>query len=208
MKSRKTLGIALALGGALVIVFVLARGFYFGSGSGDAGIPANASKAEIISAESLTAEEADLKPVRLEIPKIGVNSHVQHLGITSSGLMAVPSNFTDVGWYKYGPVPGKSGSSVIAGHQDNAMGTPAVFFKLDRLDVGDRVYVTREDGKRLEFRVRKIETVPYNLRGAKLEEIFHGRGGKYLNLITCAGDWLPSAKTNDLRLIVYTELVE
>lgn len=147
-------------------------------------------------------------PSRLHIPKIGVDAKVQHLGVTRSGNMAAPSNFSDVGWYKLGTIPGKIGSAVISGHEDDAIATPAVFYNLNKLAIGDDVYVTDKNGNRLHFRVVDKKIVPYNLKGPELNAIFTRADKARLNLITCAGDWLPSAKTNDQRLVVYTELVK
>jgi LPXTG-site transpeptidase (sortase) family protein len=159
------------------------------------------------SASSASSYPPSSKPARLQIPKIGVNAHVQHVGVARSGNMAVPDNFTDVGWFRNGPTPGATGSSVIAGHVDNAMGSDGVFKRLDELRLGDSVFVVRSDGKRLEFRVIDIKIHPYNLRGPALDKIFADSTGTYLNLITCTGEWLPSARTNDKRLVVYTKLV-
>ena len=38
------------------------------------------------------------------------------------------------------------------------------------------------------------------------KDIFGNLGGRYLNLITCAGDWIPSQHQTTLRLVVYTSL--
>jgi LPXTG-site transpeptidase (sortase) family protein len=155
-----------------------------------------------------TAEESNEPlPSRLVIPKLGIDADVQHLGVTPHGLMAAPKNFTDVSWYKLGTVPGARGSAVMAGHEDNAISLDGVFKHLDELEVGDEVRVVRQDGSALRFRVIKKEIQPYNLTGPTLSEIFTRSDGRYLNLITCAGEWLPEAHTNDRRLIVYTELV-
>lgn len=147
-------------------------------------------------------------PVRLLIPKIGVDAEVNHLGITKSGNMAAPKQFEDVGWYKYGTVPGETGSAVIAGHEDDAIATPAIFYDLHKLRAGDEVVVVGEEGESLRFRVTETKIHPYNLTGPELERIFNADGKRRLNLITCAGDWLPAAKTNDQRLVVYTELID
>jgi len=47
-------------------------------------------------------------PLQLVIPSIGVSTTVQLVGLADddTGTMGVPDNFTDVGWYKYGPRPG------------------------------------------------------------------------------------------------------
>jgi hypothetical protein len=42
---------------------------------------------------------------------------------------------------------------------------------------------------------------------APLQDIFGNQGGTYLNLITCAGDWIPGQHQTSLRLVVFTTLV-
>lgn len=154
------------------------------------------------------ANQEEILPSRIVIPKLGINTNVQLVGITKKGNMGVPTNFTDTGWYKYGTIPGEEGSAVIAGHETDGLSRPAIFGNLKNLEPGDEFYIVREDGKKLTFRVKREEIIPYDIKGPKLEEIFNKKGGRYLNLITCAGEWLPEAKTNDKRIVVYTELVE
>lgn len=145
-------------------------------------------------------------PARLIIPKLDIDTDVQHVGVTRSGNMAAPNNFTDVSWWKYGTLPGNRGSAVMAGHEDNALSLDGVFKHLGDLELGDEVYVADKDGKRLRFEVVDEEIYPYN--NAPLQRIFHADDDRYLVLITCAGDWLPEAKTNDQRLVIYAKLVE
>lgn len=147
-------------------------------------------------------------PSRLIIPRLGIDADVQRLGVTRTGNMAAPDNFTDVSWYKFGTVPGQVGSAVMAGHEDNAISLDGIFKRLGELEVGDEIYVEREDGERLRFRVTDKKILPYNLSGKALEEVFNKKDTARLNLITCAGDWLPEAKTNNQRLVIYTELVD
>jgi sortase A len=192
--------------GIFAALFILGRALYY-SPNGEVEAGDDVGAGFIPSSQTVEVTDAGL-PERLIIPKIGVDATVVHLGVTKNGNMAAPKSFPDVGWYKYGTVPGEKGSAVIAGHEDNAISTPAVFYDLHKLVVGDEVLLDDENGQRLRFRVVKTEIQPYNLTGAKLEQIFTASDKARLNLITCAGDWLPSAKTNDKRLIVYTELVK
>ena len=145
-------------------------------------------------------------PVKLLIPKLEIDTDVQHVGVTKSGNMAAPNNFVDVGWWKYGTIPGEKGSAVMAGHEDNALSLDGVFKRLGDLEKGDDVYVVDKSGEKKHFRVIDTEIYPYN--DAPLDKIFHTDDSSYLVLITCAGDWIPEAKTNDKRLVVYAELVE
>ncbi len=189
--------------GILVAVVVLGRGLYYAP-NGDTG----AGLLTATGTPPALPNAGGPLPDRLLIPKLGIDTDVQHVGITTAGNMAAPNNFVDVSWYKFGTTPGKLGSAVIAGHEDNALSLDGVFKHLEDLEIGDRVFVVDEGGRRLEFKVVEIKIHPYNLAGAELERIFNATGKARLNLITCAGDWLPEAKTNDKRLVIYTELVQ
>lgn len=145
-------------------------------------------------------------PVRLSIAAIGVNAVVESVGVLANGDLETPkrSPWEDVGWYSTGPRPGEQGSAVIDGHVDRPGGGPAVFWRLSELHVGDRVVVTDSAGKTRKFHVTRIAF--YQPQAAPLQDIFGNWGGTYLNLITCAGDWIPSQHQTTLRLVVYTQL--
>lgn len=143
-------------------------------------------------------------PVRLRIPVIGVDTDIQEVGVNGKGNMAVPSNYTDTGWYKYGPAPGESGSAVIAGHVNNGLGLSGVFEHLGDLEVGDDIYIERADGKTVHFVVTGSRVYPYT--DAPAEVIFNPTGSVRLNLITCEGKWVKEDKTYDQRLVVFTKL--
>lgn len=145
-------------------------------------------------------------PVRLLIPTTGLNASIEPVGILSNGDMATPTQnpWENVGWYNAGPGPGEQGSAVIDGHLDRPGGDPAIFWRLRSLHVGDEVQVIMTTGKMLHFHVTRIAL--YSPQAAPLQDIFGNKGGKYLNLITCAGDWIPSQHQTTLRLVVYTSL--
>ncbi|MFZ2886563.1 MAG: class F sortase, partial [Minisyncoccia bacterium] len=156
----------------------------------------------IVSAETVYGPE--MHPDRLVIPAIGIDAAVQHVGINGSGNMATPTNFQDVGWYKYGVVPGGRGSAVIAGHVDNGLGLSGVFKRLPETQPGDDIYVTAEDGTRTHFVVTSVRSYPYT--EVPEDIVFNPRGSSRLNLITCEGSWLPESKTYDQRLVVFAKL--
>lgn len=144
-------------------------------------------------------------PARLEIPAIGVNAKVQHVGKSASGQVGVPNNWVDTAWYDQGTHPGGVGSAVIDGHISSVNG-PAVFFHLHNLKPGDKVIVMGTKGQKLTFAVVQVTAYPRN--NAPLQRIFGDFNTRTLNLITCAGLWDGAAHTHEDRLVVYTQLVD
>lgn len=147
-------------------------------------------------------------PVRLLIPIVGINAPIEDVGVTPDNDLAVPvrNPWMDVGWYGSGPRPGERGSAVIDGHLDRPGGSPAVFWHLQDLHMGNEVMVIDASGKTLRFHV--TGTAFYSPQEAPIQEIFGNESGAYLNLITCAGDWIPSQHQTSLRLVVYTEQID
>lgn len=142
-------------------------------------------------------------PSRLSIPSIHVNALVQMVGITKSGNMAVPTNYTDVGWYDRGYYPGTPGNAVIAGHLDNGPSVPAVFWHLGDMKIGDEVDVVNAAGQTLVFKVTGESL--YSPSNAPLQLIFGSSTEAHLNLITCDGVWDEATHMYDKRLIVFTD---
>ncbi len=222
---KKTFAIALIIISLATATLVLARGLYYAPNdevelvveptptatstatatSTSSNVATITSSAPPVTQKPSTSVSSEL-PQNLIIPKLNINARVQHLGVTSTGNMAAPKNFTDASWYKYGTVPGLKGSAVMAAHVDNALGTPAVFYDLPKLQIGDDVYVVDGNGKRLHFRVIGKGLYPWN--DSPVEKIFNDSSGKYLNLITCQGEWVAEARSAANRLVVYTQLVE
>lgn len=142
-------------------------------------------------------------PERLIIPAIGVDANIQHVGVTRSGNMAVPDNYTDVGWYRLGSAPGDQGNAVIAGHLDTGFGRPAVFLDLDELSPGDEIIVRDASGEAVRFIVERLAI--YDYTNGPMEEIFGPSDEPRLNLITCDGVWDPASKTYSKRLVVFAK---
>ncbi|OGI82940.1 hypothetical protein A3I95_03005 [Candidatus Nomurabacteria bacterium RIFCSPLOWO2_02_FULL_44_12] len=153
--------------------------------------------------KTFSPEEKKINPVLypqyLRIPSIGVKAKVQKVGITKLGNMSTPNNYTDVGWFKYGTLPGEVGSAVISGHVDNGLGMPAVFADLKDVKVGSDVYIDQASGDTLHFVVRDIKTYDYK---APTEEIFNQNDAPLLKLITCTGSWISEYRTHNQRLVI------
>jgi LPXTG-site transpeptidase (sortase) family protein len=147
-------------------------------------------------------------PVRLIIPAIGVDAHIQSVGLAwqGDGTMGIPTNFTDVGWYDQGPRPGTPGNAVIDGHFDGKDVPQAVFYNLKNLVPGDLVKVEDRAGNVLQFRVTETKLYDYT---APTDEIFSGDSSvARLNLITCGGSWNKAEKVYNKRVVIFTELVK
>jgi LPXTG-site transpeptidase (sortase) family protein len=141
-------------------------------------------------------------PVRLKIPAIGVDTKIEYMGDTPSGDMAVPKSLVNAGWYKFGPIPGDTGSSVIAGHVVGFKNEPGVFVQLDRLKPGDLLLVTDAKAQIASFTVRELKTYDPTQQH---NEVFNSVSGTHLNLITCAGDWDSSHLHYLKRLVVFAD---
>jgi LPXTG-site transpeptidase (sortase) family protein len=186
----------------VVFAFILIRAFYFAPND---EIPFAPETAQNIDTQASAIGAFYGKPVRLVIPKINVDANIQEVGITQKGNMATPNNFVDAGWYKYGPIPGNQGSAVIAGHVDNGVALPAVFYNLKDLAAGDDIYITNENNELLHFTVTGSKTYNFN---AKADEVFTEDSGKLLKLITCSGVWVQKYRTHNKRLVVSAVLSE
>jgi hypothetical protein len=145
-------------------------------------------------------------PVRLQIPAIAVDATVETVGLTLDGLMDVPKQYDDVGWYAFGPRPGAPGNAVITGHVDSTSG-PAVFWRLRRLVPGQVLGVVGDDGVTHQFVVTAVAR--YQRADAPLERIFGAAAGAHLNLITCDPDthFDPGSDEYAGSIVVYTDLL-
>jgi LPXTG-site transpeptidase (sortase) family protein len=139
-------------------------------------------------------------PISLTIPLIGVQTQLITLGLTSTGELQVPSTTAVAGWYTGSPRPGAIGSSIIVGHIDSVTG-PGVFYRLDELTRGDKVYIKRADGTLAEFRVTSVQT--YLKDHFPTEDVYGPVPDAELRLITCGGAWDPATHHYLSNIVVY-----
>jgi LPXTG-site transpeptidase (sortase) family protein len=149
-------------------------------------------------------KSTSLYPMNITIPKIRVDAKVEEVGITKKGNMATPNSFAKTGWYKYGTIPGETGSAVIAGHVDNGLALPGVFSNLKNLKKGDDIYIATKN-ENLHFIVTESDIYDFD---APTNEIFEDKDEKLLKLITCTGNWITEYKTHDKRLVVTAKLTK
>jgi LPXTG-site transpeptidase (sortase) family protein len=141
-------------------------------------------------------------PSQLVIPKLNIMAKVVYMGLTKNKDMETPTNIHDVGWYKYGAIPGNKGTAVMAGHLDGLKGEPGVFGDLDKLQRGDSFSVIDSKKQSTHFVVRKIQSYRYDEHA---DEVFGSTGGVHLNLITCTGAWDRTQHRFAQRLVVFAD---
>jgi sortase (surface protein transpeptidase) len=144
-------------------------------------------------------------PVRLMIPSLDIDTGFETpLGLKSNGEIEVPTGYTDVAYYKYGPTPGELGPAVILGHVDSVAG-PAVFFSLGQLKPNDEIKIEREDGTVAVFAVTDLQRHPQS--GFPTTRVYSDIDHVGLRLITCTGLYEKDILRYTHNLIVFAKLV-
>ncbi len=134
-------------------------------------------------APAVPATEAPA-PTRLSVPALGATLRVQATGVDADGQMAIPSDPSVAGWYRFGPRPGDpEGSAVLAAHVDNE-GRVGPLARLAALRPGDRVTVTAGTST-VVYAVTRVDR--YAKRALDLRALFDRSGPPRLHLVTCGG---------------------
>lgn len=128
-------------------------------------------------------------PTAIRIPAIAVSSRdVIPVGRNADHTLQVPplSKVGELGWYRFSPVPGAMGPSVVLAHVDQ-QGHHGLFWSLGQLGVGGVVEIDRSDGQTATFRVTQNITVPKADFDAEAQAVYGNTPGPELRLITCSG---------------------
>lgn len=196
----------------LILILIIIGGVHFGvsasrSLSNDKGVlPAVTVNSANEGEDSNVQERKVGLPKTLEIPKINVDTTIESVGLDSKRNMDVPKDSDNVAWYNLGPKPGEPGSSVIAGHKDEVSGAPSVFWDLKKLEVGDKLLITDENGDIHTFSVTAKKEYPD--ADFPVEKVFSSKGPAMLNLITCEGVFNQTTKNYTHRTVIFSQLDE
>lgn len=138
----------------------------------------------------------------VDIPAIGVVAPVIRLGGSRFGKISVPSfsQVWDVGWYRYGAVPGSPGNAVLLGHVDTYSG-PAVFYDLYQLLPGEEILVNVGGNDLRQFTVRWVHEVAKTAFPAGM--VFGRTRDRHLWLITCGGAFDYYTRSYLSNIVVY-----
>ena len=137
-------------------------------------------------------------PVQLLIPLLDVHRAVEKVGVDQSGVLALPVNAWNAGWFEWGPIPGAPGDAVIEGHAGYPR-HPMIFGKLATLRPGDRIVVVLADGSHRLFLVVSMRSVPAGSAPPGLADPY---GPPRLTLVTCTGHFDKKSFWYSERLLV------
>ena len=145
-----------------------------------------------------TIPEATTKfaPVRIAIPTLVVDAPIEIVGIVD-GVMGSPLDPWSVGWYPAIAAPGDQTNAVVAGHRDWWSIGPVVFWSLDALRGGERIYLSGADGRGTTYEVGRTWSVGAN---DPVHDIVGPTPVESLTLFTCTGTF--DGVGYDQRLIV------
>jgi sortase (surface protein transpeptidase) len=153
---------------------------------------------------SATARLAQLRPIGLDVPSIGVHvTGLVDLGLTRAGTLEVPKDAETAGWFDLSPAPGEPGPAVIAAHVNYAKVT-GVFARLHEMAVGDTATVTRADGSTVRFTVYRVARFPKNAFPTK--DVYGNTQGPELRLVTCGGDFDRAKHSYRDNIVVFARL--
>ena len=138
-------------------------------------------------------------PERLRIGAIGVDAPILPVGVTA-GTTEIPADVHEVGWYRFGGRPGRSGSTLLVAHVSSGIQGPGAFFRLRDLVPGDDVVVEMRDGSSSVFRV--IARWSY-AKKALPDRLFDRTGPAMLALVTCGGPYSEATGRYEDNIVVY-----
>ncbi|MQA14872.1 MAG: class F sortase [Pseudonocardiaceae bacterium] len=185
---------------SLLAALVIVAGFGVGA-AGRTGVSAPIAQAPA----GAGTEGQAAHPVHLRIPTIDVAAPVDPLRVDENGVLPPPDTYEGTGWWLDGPEPGEIGPAVIAGHVDSFRG-PAVFYHLDDLERGDRIFVDRADETTAVFAVDRTER--HSKDEFPTDEVYGDTPNPQLRLITCGGAFNRTERSYVDNVITFATLVD
>ncbi|GAA1235260.1 class F sortase [Prauserella halophila] len=126
------------------------------------------------------------RPGTIRLPDGGSATLVRH-ELGPDAVLPVPENLGEATWWGAG-LDAPSGASVFAGHVD-WQGRKGPFSELWQVQVGDRVTVAGNGGKKFRYQVSRILTLDKDEVPARAHELFGQSGRHRAVLVTCGGRW-------------------
>lgn len=133
------------------------------------------------------------------IDDLYIDVPVRSVGLEENGQLEIPDE-TEVGWYRYGAVPGRPGATVLAGHVTWNR-TTGPFWLLRDLEPGARIDVELADGSMRTYEA--VERAVYGKDELPRDRIWRNSGDETLVLITCGGDYNADVRRYLDNVVVY-----
>lgn len=132
-------------------------------------------------------------PAHLYLPGASTPATV-HPVVSRDGVLEVPENPADVGWWAGGARPGDpSGTLVIDGHVDSATLGVGALGRLSDLRAGDRITLDTSTGATMAYRVTALRI--FEKASGLPASLFERGGPARLVLISCGGPFDQEAKS-------------
>lgn len=141
-------------------------------------------------------------PVRLRLPRLDIDAPVLPVSVGMDGLLGVPDNPRQLGWWSGSARPGMpSGSVVIDGHVDSAALGLGALFRLREARPGDEVVLTNAPGGSTRYTV--VARRSYAKTSLPVAEVFALDVGPRLVLLTCGGRFDQATRHYTDNVVVY-----
>lgn len=128
---------------------------------------------------------------RMKIPRFGVDSAIENIGLLANNTLDTPHNPHNTGWYTIYDKPGFGGNAVFSAHVDYFPNILGPFHKLSKTDLGDEIIVTMANG--LEYHYKIIRKARYNVDSIPMGDLIWPQNKpaevEWVTLITCGGEF-------------------
>lgn len=125
-------------------------------------------------------------PVRMRLPRLNIDAPVLPVSVGAGGLLGVPDNPRELGWWSGSSRPGMpSGSVVLDGHVDSATLGLGALFRLREARPGDEMLLMNAAGAPTRYTV--VARRSYPKASLPVGDVFAQDVGPRLVLLTCGG---------------------
>lgn len=141
------------------------------------------------SSGAFTRRDPSVGVSAMRIPRLGVNSGIEYLGLLSNGSLDAPHNPYNTGWYSIYAPPGEAGNAVFSAHVDYFPNIRGPFNQLASLGGGDIVTVVMSNGA--EYRYEVIRNNRYTVYDIPMGYVIwpgdRPQSEQWITMITCGG---------------------
>ncbi|GEM_PF-188508 len=145
-------------------------------------------------------------PRYISIDKLGIyNVRIFPVGLDANNILKTPANINDAAWYTQSATPGAGFGAVMIDAHNGGITRDGVFAGLNKLSSGDLITVERGDGKKYTYSVTSNKSMSLNdVNKTGMQELMQSSdpSKEGLSLITCDGNYVPSIKQYDRRIML------